>query len=298
MKAVEDNSHRQSKFNEIEEVFNQLKAENSEQKSTIDQLKTDFERVQNICLEFDEKQCELERKVEELTAECTALKSDIHSLKTESSETSQKSVETPRASGFVSVSKEQQELNSNIIIRGVEPSTDGKIEPNLVYDSICDHLGIADDEAFTPISVDFIQTSTVNRPTTNKIIKVQLRSNSAKKQFLQIRRRKKEITLADIGLCQESKKSILITEQLTRSNQELLFAARSLRDTHKFKFVWSSDGQILVRSQPKAKVSRILDIGQVNELRSQINLPPIALSKHGRSGARINIESNESCSSS
>lgn len=278
LKNIEDNSHSQTKL------------------AAIAQLKSELERVQYIWLETADKQNELEKKAEELTSENLSLKSELNTLKSELNDLRRKSNQNSQATDTAKgVSVEQQELNSNIIIRGVDSSSDSAIEPGCIYNSIRGHLGIASDDDFNPISVEFIPTSTAKREerVKSKIIKVQLRSAATKKQFLQIRRQKKDITLADIGIGQGSKKSLLITEQLTRSNQQLLFAARSLRDTHNFKFVWSSDGQILARSQPNAKVIRISEIGQVNELRSQINLPPLVLPKNGQFGTRCNIEPTE-----
>lgn len=289
IKSIEDNGIH-SKFDDIESVINLLKSENSEQRSTIAQLKADLECVQQICLQFGDTKSESERNIEDLTTECLALKSEVLTLRTELSEIRQKLNTQPLISESAT-SSEQQELNSNIVIRGVDTST---CEPISVFDSIRGHLGIADDEAFNPVSVELLPPP-LTQPKSVRTIQVRLRSTDVKRQFLQIRRRKKEISLADIGICQGSKKSILITEQLSRGNQQLLYAARSLRDTHKFKFVWSSDGQILVRPQQGDKVTRISDISQINELRAQLNLPPFEFLKNGRNRARLDFEPTESC---
>lgn len=296
----------ESRINEIYTICEQLKDENLRlQYAALEladlQNKIDESEIsrRQLATENDSLKSEivaLKAEVSELSSDCRLSKSEIQTLKSELSEIRSKPTVNPTTSTSAAggVSIEQQELNSNIVIRGIEQTPDYAIEPKSVYNSVRDHLGIGNDDEFEPIAVNFVRSSTAKTSSAGGIIQVRLRSSAAKKQFLQIRRRKKDITLADIGLCPGSQKSILITEQLTRCNQELLFAARSLRDSHKFKFVWSSDGQILVRSQQNAKVTRISDISQVDELRSQANLPPFVFPKNGSPGSRINIKSAES----
>lgn len=166
-------------------------------------------------------------------------------------------------------------------------------EPKKVFEAIRTHLDITNDDIFDPISITVLPSAN-SKPTASKTIQVRFRSVVAKRQFLQVRRTKKHISPADLNLVQDSKKAILITEQLTRSNQELLYAARSLRNTHKFKFVWSNNGQILVRQQQGSKVTRITDISQINELRATINLNPLTLPRNGRLPTDANLESPKS----
>lgn len=136
------------------------------------------------------------------------------------------------------------------------------------------HLGISEVSELKAVSATILQPKgTRNKKTGStsaKTIRVKLSSVSAKRKFLQIRRIKKEILPTEIGVNQASKKAILITEQLTRANQELLYNARSLRTTNKFKFVWSNDGQILARQTPGSKVIRIRDIDHINTLKAEI----------------------------
>lgn len=103
-------------------------------------------------------------------------------------------------------------------------------------------------------------------------MQVCLKSIEAKNQFLQVRRIKKDIYPADIGISQQSKRPLLITEQLTRHNQELLFKARSIRGPGGFKFVWSKNGQILARHKENSRVIRITDQNQITQIKEQIDL--------------------------
>lgn len=88
------------------------------------------------------------------------------------------------------------------------------------------------------------------------------------------------MTQIDIGIKGGASRPILVTEELTRSNQELLFQARSLRLQGNYNFVWSCDGQILVRFQKNTKVVRITNSAHVNQLRAGLDLNP--LPDHGR----------------
>lgn len=300
IKKLEEESTQQSRFNSVETAIGILKAENSELKLTIDQLKTDLESVQYVLADLSSLETEYrttEATCTRLTAENQELKTEISALKTEVINIKDHGLQHK---GFIKssdrgVSAEQQEINSNIVIRGVNlanPSNES--EPATVFEAIRTHLDIAADDAFNPISITLLPSSKSKPSTATKTIQVRFRTIATKKQFLQVRRIKKDISPADLNLVQTSKKAILITEQLTRSNQELLYAARSLRNTHKYKFVWSNDGQILVRQQQGSKVIRITDISQVNDLKSSINLEPLTFPKNGRLSTNADIESPKS----
>lgn len=85
---------------------------------------------------------------------------------------------------------------------------------------------------------------------------------------------------------------MIISEELTRSNQELLYQARSLRIRGNYKFVWSCNGQVLARFRKKSKVVRIVDTAHVNFLRAQVNLDP--LPENGRRSSGTSFRSNQS----
>lgn len=174
------------------------------------------------------------------------------------------------------ISLDQQAVNSNIVIRGVDVKADTP-EPELqaVYEGIRSYLGISNVADLTPVSVKVLSNPS-NVTSTTRPIQVQFTSVAAKRNFLQVRRIKKDIFPSDIGISQIHRRPVLISEQLTRHNQELLFQARSLREQNHYKFAWSNNGQILVRHRPNSKVIRIIDKAQINILRSELNLEPLA----------------------
>lgn len=202
IKAIEDKVAQYTNLASFETVILQLKEENIRLNSTIHQLKVDIEGVQLLCKRVNDENTELK-------GEITSLRSQISSIK--------QSQSTSSSSSDQGISDEQQQLNSNIVIRGVELSGISEFEPSVVYESIRSHLGVREDKAFDPVSVTVLPT-TAAKSVTAKTIQVRLGSTAIKRQFLQVRRIKKNITAADIGLSQDSRKTILITEQLTRNN--------------------------------------------------------------------------------
>lgn len=274
--TIESDTAFQERLASVETAFDQIKEENINLRRTIEQLRADLEVVQLLSKRVSDENVELKLNVASLTTQIVNFDKQ----------------QTPVVATSVDgISPEQQELNNNIVIRGIEFSETSEIRPVEVYESIRTHLGVRQDETFDPVSVK-VFPSAPTKSTTTKTIQVKFKTVAAKRQFLQVRRVKKDITPSDLGIVQGSKKALLITEQLTKNNQELLYAARSLRHTHKYKYVWSNNGQVLVRPQQYSKVIRITDIGQVNELRIINNLEPLTL-KNGRFPASINIESAE-----
>lgn len=277
-----------SKFDESEECYNQLRSENTDLKATVANLKSEISGLNNQLQQLKDTQIVVEKGIvnnqqeftNELKLEVAELNRQVQQL-TETQSLAEKGI-----------TLDQQVVNSNIVIRGVD-FTENPTESDLVnlYNNIRSHLGIAAVDEFSPVSAKILQPKRLDTKTkekTAKIVQIQLSTVAAKRQFLQIRRAKKDIAPADIGLVQKSKLPILITEQLTKANQELLFLARSLRGTHRYKYVWSCNGQILARFKQNYKVIRITDIEHVNQLRAEIELQPLA--RNGRLQSRSFVE--------
>lgn len=166
------------------------------------------------------------------------------------------------------VTVEQERINNNIVIRGLEIEEDTD-ESVLVqtFENICTHIGISSEGDLKPVSV----TTLASKSKTGGPVVVSLVSREAKQKFLRARRIKKDIRPTDIKRSQKFNKPLIITEQLTKDNQKLLFEARSLRGRDKFKFIWSFNGQILARRKKKSPVIRIKDTNDVERLRSTLS---------------------------
>lgn len=180
----------EEKINEIEKKF-EAKLKNILE--FCDQLKTDNEGLQFVIAELTGlfvKVSETESRYKELEAENSKFKITISELKAEVGEIKSQLLHFKETSASLdkSFSVEQQELNNNIVIRGIDlTNTASDSEPTRVYESIRAHLGIENDEVFNPESVKVIPSS-ITKTGAAKTIQVRFRSVIAKRQFLQIRR--------------------------------------------------------------------------------------------------------------
>lgn len=275
--------------------------ENASRLSTLTTASKSSPAVQNIKLSdtvrsLASRLASLETLVSQLTSEnrdlrqtITSLQSEVTQCKSQIEQQRIPSTAIPSTALDSNVSLDQQELNTNIVIRGVDVKEDTpESELLAVYEGLRSHLQISKEADLAPVSVTVLSANPLKPNASSRPIRVQLSSVAAKSKLLQIRRVKKDITLSDIGINSASRSTILISEQLTRSNQELLYQARSLRGRNNFKFVWSSNGQILARLRENTKVIRILDTAHVNRLRAEFNLEP--LTEHGRRHTSTTIQ--------
>lgn len=280
IKSVEDNIIQESRLSTIESAFSQIKTDNIELQLTVERLKLDIEGLQFVIAHLCDSESKFKETEDRLNAENENLKASLLNLSSEVEK-----LRTTASSTNDGISLEQQEVNSNIIIRGVELNKDAT-ESDLiaVYQKICAHLGATGTPDLEPVEASILTSNQKAKGTDSKPIRIKLRSTAAKRQFLQIRRIKRDILPTDIGIVQSSKKALLITEELTRKNQELLYKARSLRSRDQYRFVWSNNGQILARRSQNSKVVRIVDNTHVESLRSglqplhhqldQLHVPP------------------------
>lgn len=253
--------------------------------------------VKDTVSRLESRVSDLESIVARLTSENTDLREAVSTLQADIALCKNRLDEDQRSAQAAErkVSLKQEELNSNIVIRGVDVGSNPTNSDLLaVFEGIRSHLNVSGIDELTPVSVTQFPSNKTSTSAQTRPIRVEFCSVAAKRKFLQVRRTKKDILQSDIGINNTSRRPILISEQLTRSNQELLYQARSLRAQNHFKFVWSTDGQILARLKEKTKVIRIIDTEHVNQLRSEFGLEP--LSQHGRLHATTTVEPNSSIS--
>lgn len=172
------------------------------------------------------------------------------------------------------ISLEQEEINNNIVVRGIEINSDSSPESlSAAFSGLCAHLGVENVPEFIPEALEIVPALNNKSQTASRPLRVRFKSVSAKRNFLQVRRAKRDIFPSNIGIAQTSRAPLRIDEQLTRSNQELLYQARSLRGKNNYKYVWSNNGQILARKQDRSRVVRIRDFDHLNELLHLAVLP-------------------------
>lgn len=214
---------------------------------------------------------ELKRLIDELAVDLTNIKAQNQDLASQLQ--SHRNIQPDQHRINIHEADEQLEINGNIVIRGPEVSeTTPEADLRLIYEGLRNHLGVSNVHELDPVSVSVIASGSTEKNLSSRPIVVKLTSIEAKKKLLQVRRSKKEIFTPDIGINNNPRRLLLVSEQLTKSNQELLYQARSLRGENGFKFVWSSNGQILARQKPNTKVTRIFDTAHVNRLKTEFNL--------------------------
>lgn len=275
---IEELSSREFRFSAVEAANVRLTSEIEKLQETSTKLKDEFERVQFVLLDLiglDSKLEDSHRTNSRLAAENSELKSELSHLKSEVLNLRNQFGRLPDAHLGTGVSAEQESINANVIIRGIDfeqqPSHDALLEK---FDQIRSHLGISTVSDFEPADIGLVHPKTTTDKefsTLHKTIRVKFHSVDHKRRFLQIRRTKKSIYPSEVGIKQNSRKPILIVEQLTKQNQQLLYKARSLRTSSDFKFVWSNNGQILARHRQGSKVIRIQDLNHIDQLRSQFS---------------------------
>lgn len=111
----------------------------------------------------------------------------------------------------------QQQLNANLIIRCLDLKEDSsEAELLAVYNGIRTYLGVSEINELNPVSVKRLPYSREKvKNLSSRPLQINVSSTAAKRQFLQVRRIKKEIYPSDIGVQQQVNKPVLITEQLT-----------------------------------------------------------------------------------
>ena len=94
-------------------------------------------------------------------------------------------------------------------------------------------------------------------------------NNRDKKNSLISEGKKKVLAAKELGGKADTR--IFVSEHLTKKTGELLAATKEkLRDTGFVKFVWPSDGHVLIREDERSRVTRITDMKHLQELEEAI----------------------------
>lgn len=291
---------QESRLSVIETSYERLTGDIKLLQEASSKLKDEFISVQFVLVQLVDLESKLKDSTEyniRLAAENSELRSELTHIKSELSflRDQRHLDKLCKALPEGGVSADQESINANIIIRGIDLDHEAGQDTLLKkFDKIRSHLGVAEVSDFEATDIAVLQpkaSSIKDASALHKTIRVKFRSVDHKRRFLQVRRAKKSILPSEVGFDQKSRKPILIVEQLTKQNQELLFNARSLRTSADFKFVWSNNGQILARHRQGSKVTRIIDNNHINQLRSQFTSTQ---PKDGLNHPDINLESSPS----
>lgn len=132
----------------------------------------------------------LEALVSQLSSENIELRQTVASVQLEVTQINNQP-QPYRSSAIASdinISSDQQDLNTNIVIRGIDAKGDTpESELLTVYEGLRTHLNISNEADLDPVSVTVLP-SNPTKSNSSRPIKVQLSSVAAKVKFLQVRR--------------------------------------------------------------------------------------------------------------
>ena len=146
-------------------------------------------------------------------------------------------------------SREQQELNNNVVVQGIPFKEQEKVE--MVVQKLADCLKVANNTE-SSFRMGERKEGKANP------IKISFKNADDKKKWM-IAKKAKEITLKDLGLQQIGSENqiIYINHDLTKENISLFKAAKEYKNNKGYKFLWISDGKILMRKTENSKVELI-----------------------------------------
>lgn len=238
----------------IEQRLSSIELKNSQLEARINDLVKDNTSLSNIVFELHEVIQAQNQEIINLTTLVTNNKLSENSNLTNFHDT-------------------QENLNSNIVIRGLDISETDKESLDKVFENLRTHIGVQADSDLDPVQINILPATNNSKYIHKRPIIVKLKSIAAKRKFLQIKRAFKHISSQDIEHQQEHNRLLKISEHLTKKNQVLFHKACALREArnpaNKYKFVWTNNGQILARKKHKSKVIRIHNLEHINILKNE-----------------------------
>lgn len=154
----------------------------------------------------------------------------------------------------------QNDLKNNIIIFG-PPPFNNNLEVEESFEKILNKLHIQNNEINIENIYQLKNNNNNNKPPP---LVVHCRDAHSKEKIMQMRK-VNDLYTTDIGF--KTKHKIIITDQLTAHNQQILNEAKQLR-THNYKFIWYKNGKILVKKNTNAPTIIIKSVEQVQHLKT------------------------------
>lgn len=187
---------------------------------------------------MDERQCELMEKYDQQVKINNELRLEIDTLKTQLANEVNKN--------------EQKQLENNIIIKGI-PQIGANENLNKILCSVYKALKID-----IPGAKCFRVGTTKNKTSAEtSLIKVCFKTREDKQRFMQAKKQT-SLTVSSLGLG-SNRDDIFINHDLTKRNQYLHMLARKYKKDNNYKYVWVSDGNILLKKDDNSKIRRVQD---------------------------------------
>uniref|UniRef100_A0A8D8XMK6 FP protein C-terminal domain-containing protein n=1 Tax=Cacopsylla melanoneura TaxID=428564 RepID=A0A8D8XMK6_9HEMI len=228
--------------------------------------KMENEDMMNLLTKMNSKIEDMEKKMNRVLQVVEGQKEKIGKLEKElakeKEENKKMREEFAESKEMISELQQRQRLN-NIIINGVKQERNEDVYK--IIETLGNRLGIVD-------CMKDVQTAhRVGTLAKNKIKPIVVRlSNSSTRDKWTAAFRAKQLW----------KEKVYINEHLTKSNQDLFYNAKKLKQVNGYKFVWVKDCKIRIR---KNETSRIYVIRTLKDLDTYMTLqpPPSLLSEQG-----------------
>lgn len=195
-------------------------------------LSTKYDELVETVKEFSQSNKKLKQEVEAVKKRNSQMNTELSELK----------------SKITAI--EQRTLNSNVVIRGIDKGND----PQQMVQKIATIVGV-DIEG----KVESRSTVIAGKP----VIIAKFKDLDAKVNFIKTAKKKK-ISTNTLGFAGEPI-PVYVDEQLTKDTYQLLARAKQLKKAG-IKYIWVTNGEVLIRANDEAKVIKILSVHQVTEL--------------------------------
>lgn len=145
--------------------------------------------------------------------------------------------------------RDQKELNNNVIIQGVPSVVNEKVET--VVEKLANKLKV------TRNIEKAYRLGNPNQERASSAIKIIFKSYDDKKQWMQAKKSYK-LSTGDLGY-NDINEAIYINHDLTKRNIELFKMAKQFKKDHDYKYLWVSNGKIMIRKNDTSKSFLIED---------------------------------------
>lgn len=148
--------------------------------------------------------------------------------------------------------KDQKELKNNFVIQGI-PYQQNENLPEIIT-KIGQNLGVSTGK--------YTAFRFAKQGDKDGAIKVKFEDENIKKDMLKSKK-KFALQCQDLGYNKNNK--IYLNHDLTRANLQLFKEARNFKTRHGFKYLWFSNGNILLRKEDNSKIIQVEDLEQLEE---------------------------------
>uniref|UniRef100_A0A146MBL4 FP protein C-terminal domain-containing protein n=1 Tax=Lygus hesperus TaxID=30085 RepID=A0A146MBL4_LYGHE len=105
------------------------------------------------------------------------------------------------------------------------------------------------------------------------VLSLTFNRQSEKERFVSLARRKRDLSIRDIGIMEGENNRIFVNESLTFAKRQILKQAKIFKRTHNYKFVWVRNGRVMMKKDENSNPLEIKKIEDLNKLIPKNGLP-------------------------